>query len=68
MICKQHGFSDGLLGRESDNVHFITMELIEGQPLDRLISANDLLVEQIIEIAGAIAEALATAHQLCTAT
>ena len=48
---------------ESDNVHFITMELIEGQPLDRLISANGLPVEQIIEIAGAIAEALAAAHQ-----
>ena len=27
---------------ESENVHFITMELIEGQPLDRLISANGL--------------------------
>lgn len=48
---------------ESENVHFITMELIEGQPLDRLISANGLPVEQIIEIAGAIAEALAAAHQ-----
>jgi serine/threonine protein kinase/esterase/lipase len=48
---------------ESDNIHFITMELIEGQPLDRLISANGLPVEQIIEIAGAIAEALAAAHQ-----
>jgi len=48
---------------ESDNVHFITMELIEGQPLDRLISANGLPTEQIIAIAGAIAEALAAAHQ-----
>jgi len=27
---------------ESDNLRFITMELIEGQPLDRLISANGL--------------------------
>src|SRR5277367_2283524 len=48
---------------ESDNVHFITMELIEGQPLDRLISANGLPQERIIEIAGAIAEALAAAHE-----
>jgi serine/threonine protein kinase/alpha-beta hydrolase superfamily lysophospholipase len=48
---------------ESDDVHFITMELIEGQPLDRLISANGLPVEQIIEIGCAIAEALAAAHQ-----
>jgi serine/threonine protein kinase/tetratricopeptide (TPR) repeat protein len=48
---------------ESDNVHFITMELIEGQPLDRLISANGLPADRIIEIAGAIAEALAAAHE-----
>ena len=48
---------------ESDNVHFITMELIEGQPLDRLIAANGLPSERIIEIAGAIAEALSAAHE-----
>src|SRR6201993_2272912 len=36
---------------ESDNVHFITMELIEGQPLDRLIAANGLPSDRIIEIA-----------------
>src|SRR5262249_44188587 len=48
---------------ELDNVHFITMELIEGQPLDRLISANGLAADRIIEIGGAIAEALAAAHE-----
>jgi eukaryotic-like serine/threonine-protein kinase len=48
---------------ESDNVHFITMELIEGHPLDQLISAKGLPVGQIVEIAGAIAEALAAAHE-----
>ncbi len=48
---------------ECDNVHFITMELIEGQPLDRLISANGLPSDRIIEIAGAIAEALSAAHE-----
>ncbi|SRR5579883_1405137 len=48
---------------ESGNVHFITMELIEGQPLDRLISANGLQTDRIIEIASAIAEALAAAHE-----
>jgi TolB-like protein len=37
--------------------------LIEGQPLDQLISANVLLADRIIEIAGAIAEALAAAHE-----
>ncbi|MGH9744896.1 MAG: protein kinase domain-containing protein [Candidatus Acidiferrales bacterium] len=48
---------------ESDGVHFLTMELIEGQPLDRLIPAKGLPVERIVEIAGALAEALAAAHE-----
>jgi serine/threonine protein kinase len=48
---------------ESDGVHFLTMELIEGHPLDRLIPANGLPVERIVEIAGAVAEALAAAHE-----
>ncbi|HUO15775.1 MAG TPA: protein kinase [Verrucomicrobiae bacterium] len=48
---------------ESEGVHFITMELIDGQPLDRLISAKGLPADRIIEMAGAIAEALASAHE-----
>jgi TolB-like protein/predicted Ser/Thr protein kinase len=48
---------------ESENVHFITMELIEGQPLDRLISADGLPVDRIVEIASAVAGALAAAHE-----
>ncbi len=48
---------------EADNVHFITMELIEGQPLDHLITSDGLPLERIVEIAGALAEALAAAHE-----
>src|ERR1700686_1183683 len=48
---------------ECDGVHFLTMELLEGQPLDRLISANRLSVERIVEIASALAEALVAAHE-----
>jgi serine/threonine protein kinase/tetratricopeptide (TPR) repeat protein len=48
---------------ERDGIHFLTMELIEGQPLDRMISANGLPVERIVEIAGAVAEGLAAAHE-----
>jgi serine/threonine protein kinase/tetratricopeptide (TPR) repeat protein len=48
---------------ESDGVHFLTMELIEGQSLDRMIPANGLPVERIVEIAGGLAEALAVAHE-----
>jgi serine/threonine protein kinase len=48
---------------ESDGVHFLTMELIEGHPLGQLIPENGLPVERIVEIAGALAEALAAAHE-----
>ena len=44
---------------ESDGVHFLTMQLVEGLPLDRLVCQNGLPVEQIIEIAEALADALA---------
>lgn len=39
------------------------MELVEGQPLDRLIPPNGLPIERIVEIAGAVADALAAAHE-----
>jgi TolB-like protein len=39
------------------------MELVEGQPLDRLIPAGGLPLEQIIEIASALADALGVAHE-----
>ncbi len=48
---------------ECDGVHFLTMELVEGQSLDRRIPREGLPVEQIIEIASALAEALAAAHE-----
>jgi TolB-like protein/predicted Ser/Thr protein kinase len=48
---------------ECDGVHFLTMELIEGQSLDRLIPANGLPVERIVEIARELAEAMAAAHE-----
>jgi len=48
---------------ESDGVHFLTMELVDGQTLDHLISANGLPAARIVELAGALAEALAAAHE-----
>ena len=48
---------------ESDGVHFLTMQLVEGQPLDRLICAGGLPLERIVEIAGALGDALAAAHE-----
>jgi TolB-like protein/Tfp pilus assembly protein PilF len=48
---------------ETDGVHFLTMELVEGQSLDRLIPASGLAVERVVEIASALADALAAAHE-----
>src|SRR5438445_6207213 len=48
---------------ESDGVHFLTMQLVEGLPLDRLIPEGGLSVEQIVDIAGSLADALASAHE-----
>jgi TolB-like protein/Flp pilus assembly protein TadD len=48
---------------ECDGIHFLTMQLVEGQPLDRLIPAGGLPVEQIVEIASALGDALAAAHE-----
>lgn len=48
---------------ESDGVHFLTMQLVEGQPLDRLIPAGGLPVDRIVEIASALGDALAATHE-----
>jgi TolB-like protein/tRNA A-37 threonylcarbamoyl transferase component Bud32/Tfp pilus assembly protein PilF len=48
---------------EADGVHFLTMELIEGQALERVIPEGGLPVERIVEIGSALAEALAAAHE-----
>jgi TolB-like protein/Flp pilus assembly protein TadD len=47
---------------EADGVHFLTMQLVEGQPLDKLIPEGGMPVERILEVATALAEALAAAH------
>ena len=48
---------------EVEGVHFLTMELVEGRTLDRRIPAGGLPLEEIIEIAGALADALSAAHE-----
>jgi TolB-like protein/Flp pilus assembly protein TadD len=48
---------------ECDGVHFLTMQLVEGQPLDRLIPEGGLPLGQIVEIASALGDALAAAHE-----
>ena len=48
---------------ESGGLHFLTMQLVEGNPLDSLIPEEGLGVDRILEIGTAVAEALAVAHQ-----
>src|SRR5277367_1286239 len=48
---------------DADGTSFLTMELVEGQSLDRVIPSGGLPVEQIVEIATALADALAAAHE-----
>ncbi len=47
---------------EADGVHFLTMQLVDGEPLDRLIPTGGLPADRILDIATALAEALAAAH------
>ena len=42
--------------------HFLTMELVEGEPLDRQLRANGLPASKLLDLAGTLAEALAAAH------
>ncbi len=48
---------------ESGGVHFLTMQLVEGQPLERVISEDGLPVDRLLEIGTALADALAAAHE-----
>ncbi|HSV90399.1 MAG TPA: serine/threonine-protein kinase, partial [Nitrospiraceae bacterium] len=48
---------------EFGGIHFLTMQLVEGLPLDRLIPEGGLPIKQIIEVASALGDALAAAHE-----
>ena len=47
---------------EWNGVHFLTMELIEGESLEKRIPADGFPIEQVLEIAESITQALAAAH------
>jgi serine/threonine protein kinase len=47
---------------EAEGVHFLTMQLVEGRPLDKLIPEGGLPVERLVAIGTALADALAAAH------
>ncbi|QQR72226.1 MAG: protein kinase [Holophagales bacterium] len=47
---------------EVDGLHFLTLELVRGRPLDRVIPPGGLPPERLLSIAVPLAEALAAAH------
>lgn len=47
---------------EAEGVRFLTMELVEGETLDRLIPSGGMAIDHLLEIAIALADALAAAH------
>ncbi|MCA9726941.1 MAG: serine/threonine protein kinase [Candidatus Eisenbacteria bacterium] len=48
---------------EADGWHFITMELVQGQPLHRLVPDHGLSPERVFELAIPIVDAVAAAHR-----
>ncbi len=48
---------------EEDGVHFLTMELVEGETLAEIIPSVGLSLDRIFEIAVPLATALAVAHE-----
>lgn len=48
---------------EAGGVHFLVMELVDGEPLDVSLRSTDVFpIRKVVEIGVAIADALATAH------
>jgi non-specific serine/threonine protein kinase len=48
---------------EADGVHFLTMELVEGESLSDEIPSRGLPFDRWLDIAGALADALTAAHE-----
>jgi Tol biopolymer transport system component len=48
---------------EADGVHFITMELVEGETLERRIPKRGLPLPELLRLAVPLADAIAAAHQ-----
>jgi serine/threonine protein kinase len=45
-----------------EGVHFLTMELVDGRPLQEMIAPEGLPARRVVELAVAMAEAVAAAH------
>src|SRR5688500_15526624 len=47
---------------ETNGIHFFTMELVDGRPLDELIPAEGFPAVRVVALATPLAEAIAAAH------
>ena len=47
---------------EAEGVPFLTMELVQGKTLDRVVAAGPLTISLLLDVATAIADALVAAH------
>src|ERR1700752_1527145 len=47
---------------DAGGVPFLTMQLVDGESLDRTIPPGGLSLERLLDVGGAIADALAAAH------
>jgi serine/threonine protein kinase/Flp pilus assembly protein TadD len=47
---------------EADGVHFLTMELVSGKRLDEIVPSGGMALEDFVEVALPLAEALVAAH------
>jgi serine/threonine protein kinase/dipeptidyl aminopeptidase/acylaminoacyl peptidase len=48
---------------EADGVHFITMELVEGQTLSKMLPRDGFSLSELLEIAIPLADAVSSAHK-----
>lgn len=48
---------------EFEGIRFLTMELVEGRPLDRFVTPAGLPLGQVLDLAIPLADALAAAHE-----
>ena len=49
---------------EADGIHFITMELVEGQTLAKVLPRNGFSLGELLEIAIPLADAVSSAHRM----
>jgi serine/threonine protein kinase len=47
---------------EIDGIHFFTMELVDGRPLDEFLPAEGFPADRVVELATPLADAIAAAH------